>query len=67
MPPAEASKKPTTPSGVQPRAVNQFVYPGVKEAERPGLVADLWRAGALSVNVVKNPDGTYTVTAILPA
>ena len=63
MPPTQ---KPTTASGAEPQTVEQYVYPGVTEDERPGLIADLWRSGAISVSVVKNPDDTYTVTAIVP-
>lgn len=44
------------------RELKQYVYTGVTEAQRPTLVADLWRDGAIRVDVVKK-GATYTVTA----
>jgi hypothetical protein len=42
--------------------LEQRVYTGVTEEERPVLVAQLWHAGAIKVETVKTSD-TYTVTA----
>lgn len=42
--------------------LKQYVYTGVSEEQRPTLVADLWRDGAIRVDVVKKGD-TYTITA----
>ena len=65
---APATSHPNAPATAQ--ALQQYVYTGVSEEQRPILVADLWHAGALRVDVVRdagsNPT-TYTVTATLPA
>lgn len=46
--------------------VTQDVYEGVKEARRATLVGILWASGATKVDVSKNTDGTYTITATFP-
>lgn len=46
--------------------VTQDVYEGVTEARRPTVVGSLWASGALRVDVFKNTDGTYTITATFP-
>jgi len=65
---APATSHPDAPATT--KALQQFVYTGVSEEQRPILVADLWHAGALRVEVVRdagaNP-ATYTVTATFPA
>jgi hypothetical protein len=45
------------------KTLQQYVYTGVTEEQRPVLVSDLWHAKAIRVDVVRNADGTYTVTA----
>ncbi len=65
---APATRHPDAPATT--KALQQFVYTGVSEEQRPILVADLWHAGALRVDVARtagsNPT-TYTVTATFPA
>ncbi len=67
-PAAPATSHPDAPATT--KALQQYVYTGVSEEQRPILVADLWHAGALRVDVVRdagsNP-ATYTVTATFPA
>lgn len=65
-PAAPDTSHPEAPASA--KAVQQFVYTGVSEEQRPILVADLWHAGALRVDVVREASGTtYTVTATFPA
>ena len=65
---ALTTRHPEAPTTSQ--ALRQYVYTGVPEEQRPILVADLWHAGALRVDVVRDPGSnpaTYTVTATFPA
>lgn len=67
-PGAPATSHPDAPATT--KALQQFVYTGVSEEQRPILVADLWHAGALRVDVVReagSTPATYTVTATFPA